>query len=333
MREVLHRQSGVINRPQARGVGATDDDIERYLRRRQWARVHRGVYVDHTGPLTWDQRCWAAVLAHWPAALSGRAALRAHRFPGAEEPRVIEVVVPTDRRVAGVAGVRARRATLFGEMALMHLSPPRIRIEDAVVDLAAAAQSPDEAVAIVADAIGQRRTTAIRLRTCVAGRSRLRHRALLEEILDDVVEGCHSALERRYHRAVEAAHGLPRGRRQRRVENAAKRAAYRDVDYAEQATVVELDGRLGHELAHDRWADLQRDLDSILSGDLTIRLGWRQILDPCRVAESVAKILIRRGWSGIPTPCGPDCSLTKDGGRLSAPDADNLPPSSGHPAA
>lgn len=32
------------------------------MRRREWATFHQGVYVDHTGALTWLQSAWAAVL-------------------------------------------------------------------------------------------------------------------------------------------------------------------------------------------------------------------------------------------------------------------------------
>ena len=332
LRDLMRRQSGVINRAQGLGFGATDDDIERLIRRREWARVHRGVYVDHTGPLTWDQRCWAAVLAHWPAVLSGRAALCAYRFPGIEEPAVIDVIIAAHRRVRTVDGVRAQRSSRFDEDAL-HRSPPRVLLEDAVIDLAAQARRSDQAVAIIADAIGQRRTTAARLRAQIATRPRLRHRGLLEEILQDVIEGCHSALERRYHRLVVRAHGLPLGQRQSRVESAEHRVAYRDVEHDEQAVVVELDGRLGHELAVDRWADLQRDLDSTMSGKLTIRLGWRQVLFPCRVAQLMAQILGRRGWSGKPTPCGPECVFIAQRGEFPASGAGRFPPSPGQPAA
>lgn len=77
---LLEAQSGVIRRRQVLDLGGNDNDIERLLRRRQWARVHTGVYVDHTGPLSWLQRAWAAVLLHWPAALAGASALRAPAF-------------------------------------------------------------------------------------------------------------------------------------------------------------------------------------------------------------------------------------------------------------
>src|SRR5512141_290787 len=75
---VLRSQDGVISRGQALGCGLDDNLLEGLLRRRQLARVHPGVYVDHTGPPTWLQRAWAAVLFHWPAGLAGLSALRAH---------------------------------------------------------------------------------------------------------------------------------------------------------------------------------------------------------------------------------------------------------------
>ena len=49
--------------------------------------VHPGVYVNHTGELTWLQRAWAAVLFAWPAALSHDSALRAADGPGSTRRR------------------------------------------------------------------------------------------------------------------------------------------------------------------------------------------------------------------------------------------------------
>ena len=67
---ILHRQEHVLSRAQVVALGGTDNDIARMLRRREWAQVHPGVYVDHTGPLTRDQHEWAAVLYCAPAALT-----------------------------------------------------------------------------------------------------------------------------------------------------------------------------------------------------------------------------------------------------------------------
>jgi hypothetical protein len=115
-------------------------------------------------------------------------------------------------------------------------------------------------------------------------------------------------LERRYLLHVERAHGLPKARRQQRARTGSG-ATHRDVEYVEQALVLELDGRLGHEWALDRWDDLNRDLDAATSGRLTLRAGWGQVLQPCRLARVLALILAARGWTGTPHACGPRCSL------------------------
>jgi Transcriptional regulator, AbiEi antitoxin len=83
---LVAEQEGVVSRRQALACGLTDNDIARLVRRREWARVHDGVYVNHTGPLTWLQRAWAAVLFHWPAALAGSSALRIHRVRSVPAP-------------------------------------------------------------------------------------------------------------------------------------------------------------------------------------------------------------------------------------------------------
>ncbi len=69
--DLFEFQHGVISRRQVLDADGSDADIERLVRRREWARVHDGVYVNHTGPLTSFQRAWAALLRHWPAALAG----------------------------------------------------------------------------------------------------------------------------------------------------------------------------------------------------------------------------------------------------------------------
>jgi len=68
-------QDGVVGRRQILAAGGTDGDITRLLRRRELTQVYRGVYVNHTGRLTWAQREWAGVLAYWPAALAHASAL------------------------------------------------------------------------------------------------------------------------------------------------------------------------------------------------------------------------------------------------------------------
>ena len=138
-------------------------------------------------------------------------------------------------------------------------------------------------------------------------------------VLEDLAVGANSALERRYLVDVERAHRLPVGRRQQRVANG-RLSAYRDVYYEGLHTVVELDGRLGHDSTTDRWDDLDRDIAAAIAGDVTIRAGWRQTLNACRLAVAVGGILQSRGWTGSPMPCAAECPVrTGEDLRLPVP--------------
>jgi hypothetical protein len=303
---LMRQQEGVLARRQVLEAGLDDLHIARMVRRREWARVFQGVYVDHTGSLSWLQRAWAATLLHEPAALSGGSALRAHGLAIGSADDDIELVIPSHRRVDDPPGVRTSRARGFAEIVHPSLRPSRLRVEPAALMVASRVSSEDAAVAVLSDVCQQGRTTPARLLAALDTRPRLARRRLLRSVLDDVASGSYSALERRYLTRVERAHGLPTGARQRRVRPG-RTVHYRDVEYVGLGTVVELDGRLGHESARDRWLDLDRDLSSLLIGDLTVRLGWGQVLEPCRTAVSIGRLLVARGWPGRPRDCGPDC--------------------------
>ena len=302
---LLRKQDGVLSRRQVLAAGGTENDIERLLRRREWARVHPGVYADHTGTLSWLQRAWAAVLLLAPAALSGSSALRAHGVRGHDAQSRVEVAVRAPRRVREPDGVRIVRLARFDEVTQLHLSPPRVRIEPALLRVASRATGEDGTVAVLADACQSGRTTAGRLRVELATVDRIPRRDLIEDVLTDIADGAFSALERRYLRDVEQAHALPGAARQ-----CVAPGVVRDVEYPRWLMRLELDGRFGHEWSLDRWDDLDRDVDSAVEGHLTVRIGWRQVLEPCRLAERMARILVARGWPGRPRPCGPRCQFS-----------------------
>ena len=319
---LLDHQAHVISREQVIAQGGSDNDIARKLRRREWRQVHPGVYVGHTGPLTREQEEGAALLYYAPAALTGRSALRAYgmrlgRDLDPPDAHRVHVAVARDRRLQARPGIRITRMQRFEEDVLENYSPPRVRLEHVVLGLASAARREVDAVAAVCDAVQSRRTTAGRLLAASQARPRLRHRELLRRILADVTSGAYSVLEREYLLRVERPHGLPTGSRQRRVRMG-RSSTYRDVEYLRHATIVELDGRLGHEAAKDRWADLERDIDSAVAGSLTVRLGWVQVLDPCRVAAAVNRLLLTRGWAGHPRGCSPSCPVTQISGAQHA---------------
>ena len=214
-------------------------------------------------------------------------------------------------------GVVLHRLAGFGEKVHGNTSPPRQRIEHALVDVAAESPSDLDAIATLADAVRARRTTAARMRAALDSRTRIRRRALLSAVLDDIGQGTCSVLEHGYLDLVERAHGLPVGQRQ--LRDSRKGVVYRDVAYEAYALLVELDGRLHHTSVRDRANDLDRDLEAALVDHLTVRLGWGQVYDrSCNTAAKIAALLAIRGWNGTPTRC-PRCPDAQDSVGLLTP--------------
>lgn len=310
--DLLSLQSGVVSRRQLLDDARLQaHDLQRLVRRRDLVRVHDGVFVNHTGDLTWLQRAWVGVHLAWPAALTHESALRAADGPGrvASDDSVIHLAVERDRHARVPAGYRLHRLSGLGERVMWNTSPPRVRIEEALIDVAA--RKPDDfgAIAVLADAIQARRTQAARIREALAGRTRIARRDFLTGVLADLERGTCSVLEHGYLTVVERPHGLPAGHRQVRASRHGP--LYRDVVYAELDQVVELDGRMWHDTATQRDADLDRDLDAALDRLATVRLGWGQVYGrPCETAVRVGRLLMARGWRGVPTRC-PSCPATE----------------------
>lgn len=299
----LQRQSGVVSRTQALAAGLVDHDLQRLVRRRDLTRLLRGVYVDHTGEPMWQQRAWAAVLYAEPAALTGTSALRAVglRAGGSEPDDPVAITVDHSRRVMGQPGVRILRTRGLDARVQWNASPPRLRLESAVIEVAAGARRDLDAVALLIDTVQERHTTQARLVAALAQYPRIPRRRLLSDVIAGLDDGNGSVLERGYLTKVERPHRLPRGQRQALLANQPGR---RDVRYPAARVLVELDGRDFHSLTRDRYADLERDAAAAAAGHLTVRLGWGQVYGtPCRTAELVGAVLTQQGWDGSTTRC------------------------------
>lgn len=255
------------------------------------------------------QEAWGAVLLHAPAALAGQSALRAVEGPGSTRTsRPLEVAVALDRHLVARPGVRVRRVARLDERVLWHTGPPRMRYEEAAVDVAAEALSDFAALAELSRVVQSRRTTASRLLVTVAGRERIARRRWIESVLRDVADGASSVLEHGYLTRVERPHGLAPARRQVR-DRVGAGVVYRDVDY-EGGLVVELDGRLFHDTTAQRDRDFDRDLVTATLGKSTVRLSYGQVYDrPCWTAGHVGVLLRAHGWRGQPRRCSPACPV------------------------
>jgi hypothetical protein len=313
--ELLSRQSGVVARRQLLRAGGTPADIERKLRRRELVRMLPGVFIDHTGEATWLQRAWAGVLFYDRAALAHGSALRAAGgtgWRGYDDAAAIHLAVDQNRNVKAIDGYRLHRLAHLEDKVRWNTSPPRMKVEEAALDVAAARPTEFGAIEVLADVCQQRRTTAARMLTALEGRSRLRRRRWLSDVLRDIDAGTCSVLEHGYLDRVERRHGLPAPRRQTSARGG-RGLIYRDVDHDEFGLYIELDGRLFHDTAGQRDRDLDRDLDAAVDGRRTLRLGWGQVFDrSCRTAGRVGRLLQRGGWDGTPRACGPECTIWSD---------------------
>ena len=304
---LLDLQSGVVSRSQALGLGLDPHDLRRLVRRRELVRLSDGVFLDHTGRPTWLQRAWGAVLHTTPSVLHGDSAIRASHGPGrtGSDDSVIHVAIARDRTLQAPDGVMLHRVSRLEEIAMWHTSPPRARIEPTLIGVAAAARTEIEAIAILADAVQARLTTAVRLREALDECQRIPRRAFLAAVLDDVATGACSALEVGHLRRVERAHGLPDASRQ--VRASARGPLFRDVVHRAYGLVVELDGRHFHDSARARHRDLDRDLAAAVEGLRTVRIGWAQVFGtPCLTASRIGMLLAEGGWQGSWRNC-PTC--------------------------
>lgn len=301
---LVWRQSGVVARRQVLELGGDDNDIERMIRRRELTVVLSGVYVNHTGPLSRQQREWAAVLAYWPAALTRESAL--HNRPL----DVVEIAVALDRKLVGTERIWIHRTPDFTRRVNWRGAPPTIDIEHATIDVMSSQIAKGDvarAFTLLADICQTRRTSPQKIAATLASRERVSGRRMIAPMISDLADGACSVLERGYIQRVERPHGLPSPRRQN-ASAATGRRTHQDIHYDQFGVVVELDGRAFHDNAAARDADAKRDLAKLsVNNDLTARVTYGLVFrEPCWTAAAVGALLRRRGWTGPFLRC-PDC--------------------------
>ena len=227
-----------------------------------------------------------------------------------DEPETVHVMVPGDRRPAPQRGTRFHIRVHLAPRIHPARRPTMVRLEDTVLDLVdRPSTTTSDVVSLVLRTCQRRLSTPQRLSEALAERRKIRHRRLLLDLFSEAAQGVQSALEHRYLRDVERAHGLPRGQRNA-LEIVAGARRYRDVRYLDYATCVELDGAATHPGEH-RELDYLRDNALLLAeGTRTVRYGWRSVtVLACETAVQVGHLLVAGGWSGPVRRCGPSCRV------------------------
>lgn len=318
--EFTDAQAGIITRAQCVGSGLPPATIRGRVRGGRWRRLERGIYASFTGDPTRDGVLWAALLRAGPDAVFSHQTA-AELYGLLKQPSsLIHITVPADRhpaRWSKIPGVVIHRSTSLRRTRHPLLSPPRTRVEDTILDLIAASGSFEEAYDWICRAIGERRTTAERLRRAMDARSKFRWRRDIELALSDADEGALSLLELRYVRGVERPHGLPAASRQALVRQRTG-SRYLDNLYEEYRVCVEIDGTAAHPAA-EQWRDKRRDRSVLVNEQIvTLRVGFLDLRDrrsQCRTAADVAKFLNHCGPT-VGHPCASQaCPVTRSHDR------------------
>jgi hypothetical protein len=295
-------QAGVVSREQALGHGLSRHVLRRLVDTGAWLPVTRGLFATTAAPPSWEGLAWGGLLVGGERARLGPQASGYLHELVPEPPDPIDILVPATRVVRAAGPWQFHRETPGARSPRTVGAPARLTVEDTVLDLCAVGPERD-VVSLVTSAVSARRTTAARLLRELRQRSRHSRRRLLRDILGDVAHGAESPIELRYLNDVERPHELPKGDRQ---QSRLGLPYCSDVGYDAWELLVELDGRAGHD-GVGRFRDMRRDNRFAARDWLTLRYGWFDVVNrPCVVAFEVASVLVRRGWTGLPSRC-PRC--------------------------
>ena len=299
-RDVVEQQRGLVTRAQCLAAGITERAIRHRLATGRWLTVRHGVYLTVPGREGWWLDATSALLtvgsgAAWAFGTAGFA----HGLVR-QPPNPVELVVTAQIHIRPGPGIRVYRSRHADQRVDALHWPWRTTAEETILDLAERG-SIDDVLALLGRGFQRGITTESTLRARLANRARHRRRQLLTDVLGDVADGAESAMEVRYVRDVERAHGLPRGRRQ--LPTVIGGTRLHDVAYQAQRVLVELDGRLGHE-GVGRILDGRRDRRSATAGWLTLRAFWPDVAGtPCELACEMGAVLQGRGWDDAPHRC------------------------------
>lgn len=260
MNEVLEAliagQAGMVARRQLNAHGVDWDRVRNQVTAGRWVERTPRVVSTTTGPLSWNQWLWLAVLHAGPRSmLGGLTAAGRHGLNGWDRPQVTVMVDDelSFEEVKGVDFFRCRRP--FDLLRDPRPGIPSCRIEPAVLLFAGYEATNRAAHAVVAASVQQRLTTVERMLEWVDLLRPLRRAKPFKATLADVAGGAHSGAELAVG-AMCRRFGIPLPLRQRSRTDRAGRRRWTDCewDLPDGTTLVlEVDGSFHIEVRH--WAD------------------------------------------------------------------------------
>ncbi len=196
LEELIAGQEGMVARRQLNAHGVHWDAARNQVAAGRWAERTPRVISTTTGPLSWDQWLWLAVLHAGPRSMLGSlTAAGRHGLKGWERPHV-SVIVDDElsfEEVEGIDFFRSRRP--FSLLRDPRPGIPICRLEPAVLLFAGYEAANRPAHAVIAAAVQQRLTTAERMVEWVDKLRPLRRAKPFKATLADVAGGAQSGAE------------------------------------------------------------------------------------------------------------------------------------------
>ncbi|MFC4786964.1 hypothetical protein ACT8ZV_20990 [Nocardioides sp. MAHUQ-72] len=290
-------QAGMVARRQLNQHGVDWDAVRNHVAARRWTERTPRVISTTTGPLSWNQWLWLAVLHAGPKSMIGGLTAAAHHGLTGWERDEVTVIVDDELSFEPVDGIdffRSRRPFSL----LLHPRPglPVCRLEPAVLLHAGYEANTRAAHALVAATVQQRLTTPARMLTWVDQLRPLRRAKPFRATLNDVAGGSQSGAELAVC-AMCRRFAIPLPHRQRSRTDRAGKQRWTDCEWDlpdGTVLVLEVDGGFHMDVRH--WGDdLKRARRITTRRRIVVRCSAYELRHE---AEEVAIDLIALGLPG-----------------------------------
>ncbi len=275
MWDLASAQYGVVARWQLRGIGASNDQIDRWLAAKRLAPFHRGVLVLGHRLLSVEGRWMAGVLAGGAeAALCGAAATDHWDLSGLARPKA-HVAVDSHRRSR--PGLVFYQRRLPADERTVHERIPITTVARTLFD-AAATESLARLRQMIALAESRGLADSPSLPELIERYPGARGAARLRDVLPEAFSDglANRELEVRFAEFIDAR-DLPRPQKNAKVQVADGRVLTVDCYWPEAGLVVELDSRKHHADWEAAETDRARDAALLAIGLQTMRVTWRRL--------------------------------------------------------
>ncbi|MGH8884245.1 MAG: hypothetical protein ACRDYX_03545 [Egibacteraceae bacterium] len=288
VRQLMGAQWGLVTRTQLLGRGWGVDAVRGWVRGDRLERVHRGVYRAPGSAQPPEQPVLAAVLRAGPGARAGgRTSCALHQLEGFVLRGPPEVVVPSARAVTGVSFLVKATLVEAPEQTTVR-GVPALSAARALIEVASAIDERMLRVAI--DSARGQRLLSVRWLQRRADALETHHGArIVARVLSSGVMRPESEGERTLAGVVKGIEPEPEwgisdlvpGRRL-------------DLGWRLALFGLEYDGRDHHVLPTDRDADGVRDLESLVSGVVILRVTAGMIREQPERTRALIEAILRR---------------------------------------